>query len=125
MIAPPAPSLGGFPQAPDTQAPGTALTITLGGQYDNAVVVVVNDQGDITYDSRPTTAGEYVDWVKNDTAMIDVVVPGTAFTTPNALYIVGVAGIRKALDSSFENFNPLVSNLAMGSVAAQGIITGN
>jgi len=123
MLAPGVPALSGIPQGGETHATGQSLQVNLGGQFDNAIVIVVDEDGQLTYDNRPSTASEYVDWIRDESMQTSVTIPGSAFAQHNALYVIGIAGIREALDSSYENLNPLVSKLAMGSVAVQGLIT--
>ncbi|MBN95119.1 MAG: hypothetical protein CL928_13795 [Deltaproteobacteria bacterium] len=124
MLAPGVPALSGIPGGSDTHPPGQSLTVYLGGQFDNAIVLVLDGDGNITHDNRPSTASEYVDWIQDESMQSSVTIPGEAFPEAGSLYIIGIAGIREALDSSYENLNPLVSKLAMGSVAVQGVLTG-
>ncbi len=125
MLAPPPPSLTGVPdaQAGATHPSQTALEVSMGQQFDNYLAVVVDANGTITYSNEPQTAGDYLDWIAGSDVFTNITIPASAFPTPSTGYVVGVAGIRRASDSAFDNFNPLVSNLAMGSLAVSALIT--
>ncbi len=125
MLAPPPPTLSGIPDAEAdlTHAANTALEVSLGQQYDNYLAVVVNDGGEITYSNEPEGASAYLDWIGGSDVFTSITIPGTAFPAAGAVYVIGVAGVRRAPDSAFDNFNPFVSNLAMGSVAVAPLVT--
>jgi hypothetical protein len=125
MLAPPPPALAGVPdpQAGATHPSQTALELSMGQQFDNYLAVVVDESGTITYSNEPQTAGDYLNWIAGSDTFIDITIPASAFPAPSSGYIVGVAGIRRASDSAFDNFNPLVSNLAMGTLAVSALIT--
>ena len=118
--APPPPSLSGVPDV-GTHTAGAALSFDLSGQgYDNYLAVVADDDGNLTYDNRPVSAGDYIDWIGGSDVSV-VTIPGEAFPTARTAYVLGIAGIRRADD--FDGFNPLVSNLALGSLAVEAIGT--
>ena len=123
-VAPAAPVLGGVPAPPATHPANQALNVTLGGQtYDNVLVVVADDAGNVTYDSRPADVSGYIDWIGGGGDVTSVSIPGSAFPSSGTAYIVGVAGVLKAPDSGFEEFNPLVSNLAIGAMGTAPLVT--
>jgi len=125
MLAPPPPSLAGLPdaEAGATHTSQTALDLSMGQQFDNYLAVVVDETGTITYSNEPQTAAEYLEWIGGSDVFNNITIPASAFPAPSSGYVVGVAGIRRASDSAFDNFNPLVSNLAMGSLAVSAVIT--
>lgn len=126
--APPVPDLVG---APDPQAPipaGTGFTVDLTGQgFENYIILVgtsdLDGNVELTYDSRPQTADEYIDWIRARDEVGEVPIPGDAFPDGGTAYVLGVAGIVRAPDSSFDGLNPLVSNFASGSVATTAVTT--
>jgi len=128
LVAPSSPDLGD-PNAVLEHPAGTALEFDLSGQgfdhYVAAVGQVLSDGGFVlTYDSRPTTAQDYVDWIKpggSDPGVITI--PAAAFPDPASAYVVGVAGMRKASPSSFERLNPAISNFAAGSMSGRLVAT--
>jgi hypothetical protein len=95
----------------------------MGQQFDNYLAVVATENGDITYSNEPQTAGEYLEWIGGGDVVTNITIPASAFPDPGAGYVIGVAGIRRASDSAFDNFNPLVSNLAMGSLSVSALVT--
>ena len=122
--APPAPNLSSITAPPNTIPASSALTVDLTGQgYDNTLVAVVDADGNLTYDSRPADVSEYLDWIGDSGEVTTVTIPATAFPTAGAAYVVGIAGVIKAPDAGFEEFNPLLSNLAVGSMAAAPVLT--
>jgi len=125
MLAPPPPSLSGIPDAAAGQnhPANSALDVSLGQQFDNYLALVIDESGNITYSNQPQTASDYLSWIGGSDAFTSVTIPASAFPTAGAGYVVGIAGIRRASDSAFDNFNPLVSNLAMGSLAVSPLIT--
>ena len=125
MLAPPPPTLSGVPdpQAGVTHPSQTALTLSMGQQFDNYLAVVVDESGNITYSNEPQGASEYLDWIAGSDVFTDITIPASAFPTAASGYVVAVAGVRRAANSAFDNFNPLVSNLAMGSLAVSTLVT--
>ena len=127
--APGPPQLGDPSEIVEHSA-GVSIDFDLSGQgFDNYVAAVgqVLASGDfvLTYDSRPTSAQDYVDWLKPGSGDIgQVTLPGSAFPDPMASYVVGIAGIRKALPESFRRLNPAISNLAAGAMAGRVVVTG-
>jgi len=128
IVAPPAPDLVGAPDPEDLHPTGAAITIDLTGQgFNNYIAVVATSDSDgnvqFTYDSRPTSASEYVDWIRSRDEVTTVEIPGTAFPDPATPYVIGVAGIVRAKDAEFDGLNPLVSNFAAGSVTPALVTT--
>lgn len=101
----------------------TPLTLALGREFDNELTIVVDQDGNITWDSRPQDVGDYLDWIGNSDGVTSVELPASAFPTAGTAYAVGVAGVDKALDRDFDEFNPLVSNFAAGQMAVLPIVT--
>jgi hypothetical protein len=129
VTAPARPQIGDPSEVLEHSA-GASLDFDLSGQgFDNYVVAVgqVLASGDfvLTYDSRPTSAQDYVDWLKPGSGDVgQVTLPGSAFPDPLASYVVGIAGMRKAAPANFRRLNPAISNLAAGSMAGRVVVTG-
>lgn len=128
LVAPPSPALGDPDEVLEHQA-NTALQFDLSGQgFDHYVAAVgqISLDGDfaLTYDSRPTSAQDYIDWIKpggNDPGVITI--PASAFPEPASTYVVGVAGMREAAPISFKRLNPAISNFAAGSMSGRLVVT--
>ena len=90
-----------------------------------SIVGTADDAGntELTYDSRPRSASEYIDWLEDREEVGVIVLPGSAFPSPGQVYLVGVAGVDRAPDSAFDGLNPLVSNYASGSLATVAVVT--
>jgi hypothetical protein len=126
--APEAPELVGAPDPQDFHPAGQPITIDLTGQgFVNYVALVgtADAQGNVelTYDNRPQTADDYIDWFRGSDDVTVVTIPGTAFPDSGTPYVLGVAGIDRAPDSAFDGLNPLVSNFAAGTVATALVAT--
>jgi len=129
VVAPASPDLGDPSEVLEHEA-GNPLQFDLSAQgFDHYVAAVgqVVSSGDfiLTYDSRPATAQDYIDWIKpggSDPGVITI--PGSAFPDAASSYVVGVAGMRKADPSSFERLNPALSNLAAGAMSGRVVVTG-
>lgn len=124
MEAPPAPSLSGLPAPPATHAAGAALTVDLSGQgFQNTLAAVADADGNLVWDNRPASVGEYLDWIGGGGEVTTVQIPGVAFPQAGTAYVLGIAGLRKAPDAAFDNLNPLLSNFAVGTMAVAPIVT--
>ena len=126
--APPPPNLVGAPDPQALHPAGTGFTVDLTGQgYQNYIILVGTSDAEgnvaLTWDSRPQTADEYIDWIGARDEVGQLPIPGEAFPDPSTPYVLGVAGIVRAPDSSFDELNPLVSNFASGSVATSLVTT--
>lgn len=126
--APESPDLGD-PEEPVSHSAGDPLEFDLSDQgFDNYVAVVarvaVDGELTLTFDSRPTTAQDYIDWIGPGGSDVGVIaIPGSAFPDDAASYVVGIAGMRKAPQSVFERLNPAISNLVAGSLAGRPVVT--
>jgi hypothetical protein len=124
IVAPAPPELVGLPEIHSVNTP---ITVDLTGQGFNnyiAIVGTVDAEGnlDLTYDSRPRDAGEYIDWIRARNEVTTVELPASAFPRTGTPYLVAIAGMVRAKDADFEALNPLVSNFAAGS-AAPALVT--
>ncbi len=97
VVAPPRTEVTGIPDPLQGQfhPANNPLTVTLVGSYDRGLVVVVDEGGNVTYDSRPKTPQESVDFVLGSFSGT-VTIPGTAFPTASANYGVLVVGLEQA-----------------------------
>lgn len=123
LNAPPQPTLSGVPVSPATHTAGQDMTVGLGREYDNYVAVVVDLEGNFTYDNRPEGVSEYLDWFGSGDAISEVTIPGSAFPNADTGYILAIAGVDKARDADFNDLNKLVSNFAAGAFAAEDVLT--
>ncbi|MEE2829374.1 MAG: hypothetical protein VX498_09310 [Myxococcota bacterium] len=128
LIAPGAPDLGPM-EEPLVHVADADLEIDVtGDDFDNHVAMVARIGSDgsltVTYDSRPVTAQDFIDWIRGSGSGETVVsIPGTAFPDPGATYILGIAGMRNAPKVNFSDLNPIVSNLTAGSMAGRMVVT--
>jgi len=128
IVAPAPPVLNGMPGAADLHPANTPIVVDLMGQdFNNYLALVaevdLNGDYDLTYTTIPETAGDYIDWIRARSEVTTVEIPGSAFPTAGAAYIVAIAGVVKAKDADFESLNPLVSNFVAGSAAPAAVTT--
>lgn len=149
-VAPPPPTLSGVPQVvsiadlPDDwstlteedlealaaqaesaefQPVGQGLTVTLGGDYEYWAILVVNQDGDLTYSSLPGDASGLVDYVLESEPITSWDIPGEAFPEPETLYAVAAAGVEFTSTQNYAGFNWLISNLGIGTMTVAPLVT--
>ena len=101
------------PSVPETHS-GGELTVALGRPYDTVLVVVVADDGSITYDNRPDGPRELYD-LTGANAVERVTIPGSAFPGSGA-YLVGVAGMENTEANQLDGMNTVLSNVMAGKL---------
>lgn len=102
------------------------ITVDLSADdYEYWIVVVVDQDGEVTYDNRPEGAQGYIDWVLEADPVDTITIPGDAFPERNAAYAVGVAGVVFAETKAYDGFNWLISNLGAGTLTVAPVITGD
>ena len=117
---PPAPNV----TVPEQHSKNTPLDVALGGQgYDNALVVVIDSQtGDVTWSNEPEGIQEFYEFIFPDQGPGTITIPGDAFPD-DSLYAVGVAGMKKADDATFENMNTVISGILTGKMKFAPVAT--
>jgi len=104
---------------------GGSLTVDLSGSdFEYWVVVVVDQDGNVTFDNRPVGAQDLIDWVLEAEPIDSFEIPGSAFPSSNSLYAVGVAGVEFAPTKNYDGFNWLISNFGAGTLTVAPLITG-
>ena len=101
---------------PETQTVNTGLTIDLSGQeYDSAIVVVLDQEGEVVYDNTPQDVKALYDFTRGDSATT-VDIPAEAFPQVGP-YLIGVAGIRTTTGrDSIEGMNTALSTMMAGQL---------
>lgn len=112
---------------PDTQnfetiPANTDLTLQVVGSYDQGIVVVVNSAGDITYDNRPDTVQESIDFVFGDFDGT-IVIPASAFPASGTAYGIVVSGLNSASSSGISTNLNILSRFYAGSAKTAVVIT--
>ncbi len=115
------------PEGPDltfgaAHLAGSPLVVDLEGQgYDHAFAFVVDERGDTTWDSRPTSDAELIEELR-DADGIDVLhIPATAFPLGGGTYVVAVGGFVKAKGSDYDGFGAILSTFAAGKFTGAGL----
>ena len=119
-VLPPAPNVN----VPDQHDKNTPLDVALGGQgFDNALIVVLDTQsGNVTWSNEPEGIKETYDFIFPDAGPGTITIPGDAFPD-DSLYAVGVAGMVKADDATFENMNTVISGIITGKMKFAPVAT--
>lgn len=154
VVVPRAPIVSGIPQAVDLDAipqdwselteqellelleeqaaqvefhpPGASIEVDLTAEdYEYWVVVVTDQQGNITWDNLPRQSDQLVDWIMAAEPIDRIEIPGEAFAEPDSLYAVGVAGVVFADTKDYSGFNWLISNVGAGTLTVTALVTGS
>jgi hypothetical protein len=124
VTAPPRTNATGFPDTGngDTHTSNTDLVLQLTGSYDRGIVLVLNSAGDVTYDNRPQTVQDAIDFVFGDFDG-NITIPGSAFPAPGTAYGVVVAGLDSAPTSGISSNLNILSRFYAGSAKTAVVIT--
>ena len=115
------PTLPAWDDLQDLADYSAGWTIPLGGSFDNAVVLLVDTNGDLVYDNRPQGVADYMDWLL-DSEITEVTIPGEVFTSLAAgPYAIGIAPLVKSEAADFDELNSLLSNALIGEMDMQVI----
>jgi hypothetical protein len=111
--------------AAELLAPAATLSLDVTEEYEYWLVMVVDQDGALTYTNVPTEAGPLVTWLLESEPITTLDIPGTAFPEPNTLYAVGVAGLEFTSTQNYAGFNWLISNVAAGTMTVAPVLTGD
>lgn len=92
--------------------------------YDDLIIVVYNAEGQETFSSVPSSAGEFVDFALADESATETyTLPASAFPAddPYGVFAVGVSGLLRG-GSFSENLNTVLSHYAIGAMRL-GLVT--
>lgn len=101
---------------PAAHPPGSDLVIDLTGQeFDGALIVVVNQDGDLVYDNRPEDIMGLYELTRGDPVGAETI-PGDTFSAQGA-YAIGVAGIKTTTGrEALESMNTVLSTMMAGNM---------
>lgn len=101
---------------PTAHPVGTDLTIDLTGQeFDGALIVVVNQDGDLVYDNRPEDIMGLYELTRGESVGAEVI-PGDTFSAEGG-YAIGVAGIKTTTGrDALESMNTVLSTMMAGNM---------
>lgn len=124
VTAPPRTNVTGLPdtQNGETIPINTALTLTVVGNYDQGIVVVVNSAGDIVYDNRPDDVQAAIDFVFGDFNG-QIVIPASTFTNPGTAYGIVVAGLESAPSGGISTNLNIITRFYAGSAKTAIVVT--
>ncbi|HJN73123.1 MAG TPA: hypothetical protein QGF58_04220 [Myxococcota bacterium] len=117
-VLPPPPEFVIGPQGTTMQDLPIDLSET---NYDQVLAVVINEAGDVTWSNQPEEIRDWYEFANADNGQ-SFVIPGEAFKRDGA-YLVGVAGLVRAEDESFENMNTALSSMLAGQILFQPYVT--
>lgn len=92
-----------------------------GSNYDQVLAVVIDDAGEVTWSNQPEDIRAWYEFANEDNGG-SFTVPGSAFPKDGA-YLVGVAGLVRADDSTFDNMNTALSSMLAGQILFQPYVT--
>jgi hypothetical protein len=111
-----------LPEAANVRLPeqglfGEDLPVDMsGGDFDQVLATVINTKsGRVTWSNEPQGLSEWNAFT-NAEAASSFLIPAEAFTEPNALFAVGVAGLRMADAADFDEINTALSGMQAGQL---------
>lgn len=122
IVAPPHTEVTGLPNLGTPIPHGQSLTLTVVGTYDQGIVVVLSSNGQITYDNRPKTPQEAVNFVLGSFGGT-ITIPGSAFPNPGTGYGIIVTGLRSAQPSQISQNLQILSRYYAGSAKTAVVLT--
>jgi len=109
---------------PASHAPATDLVVDLTGQeYDSVFVIVIDQDGNLTYSNEPDTAREVYDFT-HGAAELTVTVPGAEAFPTAGVYMIGVAGMRHTHAADLDEMNTALSTLLAGKMIVHPLTVG-
>lgn len=125
VTAPPRTEVTGLPDPLQNEfhPVNTALTMTIVGTYDYGLVIVLDENGDVVYDSRPKTVQEAVDLALGDFDGT-ITIPAEVFPTANTTYGIIVAGLESAPPAGISPNLQILTRFFAGSSKTAVVITG-
>lgn len=109
---------------PTSHAPSTDLVVDLTGQdYDSVFVIVIDQDGNLTYSNEPETPREIYDFTHGD-AELTVTVPGSEAFPAAGVYLIGVAGMQHTGASDLDEMNTALSTLLAGKMIIHPLPVG-
>lgn len=102
---------------PMQHSANTPLSVDMTGQdFDGALLVVVDQDGTITFDNRPADIRDVYNLARGGDPPTVVEIPGTAFPSAGA-YAVGVAGVRSTNGADrMDSMNTVLSSAMAGQL---------
>lgn len=102
---------------------GTAMVVDLSAQdFDSALVVVVDANGQVTYSNEPTSIEDLYNFTHSGTWSGKISIPAKAFPD-ETLYAVGVSGLYIADPNEFTEVNTALSTLMAGKLKFSPVCT--
>ncbi|MEZ4322647.1 MAG: hypothetical protein R3F61_34590 [Myxococcota bacterium] len=124
-VSVPLPSAADFTLDPE-HGPGEDLVVDLAGQgFDFAFAAVYDYLGNERWTNAPTTNEEIIDFVLPGGDPVErVVIPGDAFED-ETLYIVGIAGMKRAPVEGIEGLNEALTAVLAGQLTLNPVVGGS
>ncbi len=110
-------------EIPEQHAVDTAITLDFTGlPYDSALVVVLDDEGAVTYSNEPSTIKEVYDFTHGTTELGVVTIPAEAFPD-EGIFMVGVAGMVNTDSADLTEMNTGLSSVVSGLMKTYAVST--
>ncbi|MCB9675994.1 MAG: hypothetical protein H6737_12800 [Alphaproteobacteria bacterium] len=110
-------------QIPQQHQNNTPITLDFTGlPYDSALVVVVDDGGNVTYSNEPSTIKEVYDFTHGQSTLGVITIPGEAFPA-DGVYAVGVAGMVNTDAADLDEMNTGLSSIVSGLMKMYAVNT--
>lgn len=112
-------------QIPEQHTAGEAITLDFTGlSYTSALIVVLDDNGDIAYSNEPEDIREFYDFTHSNDALETLEIPGDTFAA-DTIYAVGVAGLNNTDANDLTEMNTALSTVLFGKMNFYPVNTGD
>ncbi len=106
-----------YVDVPEQGVFGQDLPIDMSGDdYEQVLATVINTRsGRVTWSNEPQGLSEWHEFTSAESAT-SFLIPAEAFTEPDAVFAVGVAGLRMADPADFDEVNTALSGMQAGQL---------
>jgi hypothetical protein len=110
---------------PSTVSLGEKLVFNLKGQqFDYAVAAIFDLDGQLVYDSKPTTVKQIVELLTRTEPVERLVIPKRAFPE-EGLFLMGIAGLNETDDEDLTDLNSALSKFFFGQMKLLPVAVGS
>ena len=110
-------------EIPEQHEVSVAIDLDFTGQpYDSALIVVLDDEGNVTYSNEPQTIREVYEFTQGSTELGVITIPATAFPD-EGIFMVGVAGMVNTDAADLDEMNTGLSSVISGLMRTYAVST--
>lgn len=112
-------------QISEQHTAGEAITLDFAGLgFTSALVVVIDEEGELAYSNEPQDIREFYDFTHGNDALETVTIPGDTFGD-DTIYAIGVAGLNNTTSNQLDEMNTALSTVLFGKMNFYPVNTGD